>query len=160
MRNAKSPAAHDDPAWRGAVARMLQVLDAMTHDERSSLHPSYVRLIEAAQILRGVRGEAALTIALRSTDQQKVNNWQRRGVSRDGALDAERYIGCPATWIIDGKLPPCEAWEKLNAPKAEQEPPPYERDDIRQLRELAEKMDAESVKALVLMLKKLNPKQK
>ncbi len=139
---------------RAAIASLLRVLVAMS--EKDCIHPSYQRLMYAAERLRGVHGEAALTSALHSTDQQRVNNWQRRGVSKDGALDAERFIGCPATWVLDGKMPPCDAWEKLNLPAAEQEKPVYEREDIRELRELAARMDRESVKAITAMLRKLN----
>lgn len=34
---------------------------------------------------------------------QTVTNWAERGVSRDGALAAERLTGCSAAWILDGK---------------------------------------------------------
>lgn len=137
-----------------AIARQLGML--METTDKDAIHPSYQRLMYAAERLRGVTGESSLTSALHSTDQQRVNNWQRRGVSKDGALDAERFIGCPATWVLDGKMPPCDAWEKLNLPAAEQEKPVYEREDIRELRELAARMDRESVKAITSMLRKLN----
>lgn len=32
-----------------------------------------------------------------------ITNWKSRGVSRDGALKAERKFGCAASWILDGK---------------------------------------------------------
>jgi hypothetical protein len=32
-----------------------------------------------------------------------ITNWKSRGVSRDGALKAERMFGCAASWILDGK---------------------------------------------------------
>lgn len=153
MRDAKKTI---EPDRLDAVARLILVFTAMTLTDRTKLHPSYQRLMEAAAKLRGVHGEAALTTALHSTDQQKINNWQRRGVSKDGALDAERFIGCPAVYILDGTIPPCDEWQRLRAAQQAGKPiPPYERDDVRQLRELAQSMDPESVRALVMLMKKL-----
>lgn len=120
-------------------------------------HPSYLRLAEAATLLQGIRGEAALAGALKSSDQQKINNWQRRGVSKDGALDAERYLGCPATWILDGVSPPCEAWSRLTMSPEKKSAILEERIEVRELTALANKMDPDSVKALILMLRKLHP---
>ena len=67
----------------------------------SGLHPSYARLVDAAAS-RGIIGELALCRALGYAEQSKVNNWQRRGVSKSGALDAEKYLACSAVWILDG----------------------------------------------------------
>jgi hypothetical protein len=36
---------------------------------------------------------------------QTVKNWEYRGVSRDGALDAQRRLGISATYLLDGIEP-------------------------------------------------------
>lgn len=147
---------HTKPATRrhDAVDRLMSAIVSMTEDEKNSLHPSYLRLIEAATKLRGIHGEAALTNVMHSTDRQKVNNWQRRGVSKDGALDAERYIGCPAVWILGGTIPPCDDWQRLQH-GVQEKAVPYERQELRELRELALRMDTDSIRALLLLMKKL-----
>lgn len=138
-----------------AAARFLGSMGSSTDEEKGKMHPSYRRLMDAAASLRGVYGEAALTEALHSNDQQKINNWQRRGVSKDGAIDAERYIGCPAIYILEGTMPPLDDWTKLQKILAEQNPAPYERAEVRELRDLAMSMDTESIRALILLMKKL-----
>lgn len=153
MSNAQNPI---EPERRDAVARLIWVLTAMTHTDSKKPHPSYQRLTEAAARLRGLHGGIALTKALHYSDPQLVNNWQRRGVSKDGALDAERFIGCPAVYILDGNIPPCDEWQRLRAADQAGQPiAPYERDEVRQLRELAQGMDPESVRALIMLMKKL-----
>ena len=106
----------------------------------SGIHPSYKRLADAASQF-GVDGEATITAKLKYKDQQKVNNWQRRGVSKDGALDAERYLGCPATWILDGST----LIESI----------PTVRNVILEMCELAKNLDDESVSAINFLLRKM-----
>lgn len=67
-------------------------------------HPSYARLVDAAAA-RGIVGELAVCRALNLGAQSIVNNWQRRGVSKSGALDAEKYLSVSAVWILDGVDP-------------------------------------------------------
>lgn len=63
-------------------------------------HDSLVRLLDAAQ-KAGVHGPAALAKALNESDQV-VTNWGRRGVSKPGAMSAEKKLGVSAVWIISG----------------------------------------------------------
>jgi len=66
-------------------------------------HPSLTRLLEVAaehQII----GPAALARALNESDQV-VTNWGRRGVSKAGALNAQRLFGVSSTWILNGTEP-------------------------------------------------------
>lgn len=40
-----------------------------------------------------------------------LTNWKARGISKDGALDAQRAFGCNAWWLLDGTAPQSvEAW--------------------------------------------------
>lgn len=141
--------------------RLINALSMSESGEADSkAHPSYQRLSAAAAILLGVYGEAALSKALHSNDQQKVNNWKRRGVSRDGALEAERYIGCPATWILDGKFPRNCDWEKVCREPGATYELHAERAEIEELLNLARKLDRDSVRSLSAMLRKLTGEEK
>jgi hypothetical protein len=67
------------------------------------LHPSAVRLYEAAASLKpAVIGQSAVASWLIESPQT-VNNWERRGVSRAGALAAQRKSGFDAHWILTGE---------------------------------------------------------
>lgn len=57
--------------------------------------------MKAAADLRGLK---SLTEVARLMDvsTQTLKNWESRGVSRDGMLRAERYIGCPSNWVQTG----------------------------------------------------------
>lgn len=146
-----------NPERMDAVARLLRVLTAVAIEKKIRLTDSYQRLVDASEKLHGIYGGMALTKALHYSDAQLVNNWQRRGVSRDGALDAERYLGIPATYIIDGTLPPCQEWQRLKAVTnaAEQPVATYESNELRELNELGRAMDNESLRALLMLMKKL-----
>ena len=69
-----------------------------------SLHPSYVRLCEVAKEVGGCNTDSEIAVALDDV-QQTVHNWQRRGVSKQGALKAEARFRCRASWILDGNEP-------------------------------------------------------
>lgn len=157
MRNDNNQKLDPDNGRQDAVTRMLRVLTAMANAKQTKQHASYQRLTEAASRLHGIYGGMALTKALHYSDPQLVNNWQRRGVSRDGALDIERYLGIPATYIIDRNIPPCEEWQRLKsiAISAEQLAPAYDSNELRELNELARAMDKDSLRALLLLMKKL-----
>ena len=145
-----------EPARHDAAARMMEKITAMTKTDTSGLHPSYLRLIESAASMRGIYGENAIAEALQSSDKQKVNNWQRRGVSKDGALDAERRLGIPAVYILDDIIPPCEEWQRLRAASKVEAPQIiYQSNELRELNEFAATMDKDSLRALLLLMKKL-----
>jgi len=42
---------------------------------------------------------------LPDTTPQTINNWEQRGISKKGMLDAQRAIGCSATWLESGDGP-------------------------------------------------------
>jgi hypothetical protein len=65
------------------------------------IHPSTQRLYQAAKDLRDVTGLSAVARLLGATPQI-VKNWESRGVSSDGALLAQKLIGCNANWLLEG----------------------------------------------------------
>ena len=72
------------------------------------VHPSFQRLLDSAMeatahlgASRRVTSEADLRRHL-AVSPQTANNWKKRGVSQEGALDAQRRFGMSATWIADG----------------------------------------------------------
>lgn len=62
------------------------------------MHDSYSRLVEAS----GGMSPADLARALNESPQT-VNNWSKRGVSKAGALTAEKVFGRSSLWILDGE---------------------------------------------------------
>ena len=71
------------------------------------MHESMERLYEAARLLHRIEGPAQLAKFL-NISEQLVNNWQRRGISKGGMIDAQTKIGCSATWLETG-VPPMTA---------------------------------------------------
>ena len=59
------------------------------------------RLYQAAQELHGIQGQSELARFL-NTSPQVVNNWESRGMSCEGILDAAEQIGCDAVWLRKG----------------------------------------------------------
>lgn len=76
-------------------------------------HPSLTRLLEVAAEHQIV-GPAALARALNESDQV-VTNWGRRGVSKAGALNAQRLFGISSTWILNGTEPKVIAAPEFSA---------------------------------------------
>ena len=66
-------------------------------------HESLTRLLAVAAEHQIV-GPAALARALNESDQV-VTNWGRRGVSKAGALNAQRLFGISHSWILNGTEP-------------------------------------------------------
>ena len=67
----------------------------------ADMHPTMERLYEAASTLRGIAGQSNLADALNESPQT-LNNWERRGISKRGALAAAQVIGCNPQWVISG----------------------------------------------------------
>lgn len=65
------------------------------------MHPQMQRLYAAAKELRGIEGQTPVARALNASPQT-VKNWETRGISDGGLLDAQKYIGCDAVWLRDG----------------------------------------------------------
>lgn len=64
----------------------------------SAMHPSASRLYQVAALL-GDHSTAAIAKRM-NTSVQKVQNWESRGVSREGALHAQLVYGHDANWIL------------------------------------------------------------
>lgn len=60
------------------------------------------RLYEAAEALRGLKGQSEVARALNASPQT-INNWEVRGMSKAGMLNAQSVIGCSATWLASGE---------------------------------------------------------
>jgi hypothetical protein len=70
----------------------------------SQMHESAARLYEVVKILRDIEGQAAVSRVM-NVSAQTLGMWAIRGVSIDGALDAQRKLSCNAVWILDGTGP-------------------------------------------------------
>jgi len=66
------------------------------------IHPTMARLYEAAALLKGLSGQSEVARAL-NMSPQRVNNWEVRGISQEGANKAQLGLGINATWILTGK---------------------------------------------------------
>lgn len=66
------------------------------------MHEQMKRLYEAADKLRGIKTQAEVARAL-NTSSQTINNWEARGMSKAGILNAQGVIGCDANWLATGE---------------------------------------------------------
>lgn len=66
------------------------------------MHETAVRLYEAAKALKGISEPTALARAMHISPQA-LNNWERRGISAEGILAAEEFIGCESLWLKSGR---------------------------------------------------------
>ncbi|WP_454862496.1 LexA family transcriptional regulator [Paraburkholderia fungorum] len=90
------------------------------------IHETTARLFEAAKLLKGAEGPSDVARLL-GVSPQKVTNWKSRGVSTEGMLDAERLIGCRATWLQTGEgnmidAPAQHVFPEHHAPITEETP--------------------------------------
>ena len=71
------------------------------------MHEQTARLYEAAREAGVLSGENDQTTLARLLDVavQNVNNWEARGVSKEGLLEAQHRLGVNATWVVTGKGP-------------------------------------------------------
>lgn len=60
------------------------------------------RVYEAASDSHGIRGQSDLARAL-NTSPQTINNWEARGISKQGILSIQNTLGISASWIESGK---------------------------------------------------------
>jgi hypothetical protein len=81
------------------------------------MHESAARLYQAALEMRGVEGQTRLASLLGQV-AQVVNNWEARGVSKEGALLAQREIGCDANWLLTGEGSMQAGWPFKRVPLA------------------------------------------
>ena len=62
------------------------------------MHDSFARLVQAS----GGLSPADLARKLNESPQT-VNNWSKRGLSKAGALNAERILGVSSVWLLTGE---------------------------------------------------------
>jgi phage repressor protein C with HTH and peptisase S24 domain len=60
------------------------------------------RLYEAADTLRGIKGQSDVARALNASPQT-INNWEARGISKSGMIKAQAIFGCSASWLESGE---------------------------------------------------------
>lgn len=66
------------------------------------MNEQMTRLYEAALKIKGIATQSALAKAMDATPQT-INNWESRGISKRGMLNAQKLIGCSADWLETGK---------------------------------------------------------
>ena len=66
------------------------------------MHETTKRLYEAALELKNIDGQSAIARLL-NTSPQTVKNWESRGVSKQGMIEASKLIGCSIFWLETGK---------------------------------------------------------
>lgn len=82
----------------------------------SEMHPSMARLYEAAiagKIIKGKYPQAELAHEM-NTSSQRIKNWEGRGVSKSGAIDAQKILGISLGWVMDGVEPMLESVKSAN----------------------------------------------
>jgi hypothetical protein len=75
------------------------------------MHEHMARLYEAAEQLKGITGQSAVARLL-NVSPQRLGNWEDRGISFEGMIDAQERIGCNAVWIRKG-LGPMKAGDPI-----------------------------------------------
>lgn len=79
----------------------------MTHnlfmEQEKEMHPSMQRLYQACAAIGSITHPRPSDIALfAKSSPQAINNWAKRGISREGALNIEKLRGVRAAWLMDG----------------------------------------------------------
>jgi hypothetical protein len=73
------------------------------------MKPDYIRLLEAAETLKGWKGPAQVSVNLTlngyKVTEQTLSNWKNRGLSEAAYPKASRIIGCEQEWLETGKKP-------------------------------------------------------
>lgn len=78
----------------------------------TAVHPSFERLLACAIAATAHRApEQRIANAqdlqrVLAWSPQRLSNMKSRGVSKEGALEAESELGCPATYVLDGSHAP------------------------------------------------------
>ena len=67
------------------------------------MHDSMVRLFLAAKRADEKIDSPTALARFLNESQQVVGNWNRRGVSRPGAIKAQSLIGCDSHWLLTGE---------------------------------------------------------
>lgn len=66
------------------------------------MHETTKRLYQAASELKNIAGQSAIARLL-NTSPQTVKNWESRGVSKQGMIEAAKLLGCSILWLETGQ---------------------------------------------------------
>ena len=115
------------------------------------MHESMTRLYEIAFKTKGLVTQTDLANAL-NTSPQRINNWEERGVSKDGLLAAEKLFGCSPSFIETGQQPPrmYAADHQINCQTAT-----YRDQHIADLISTAERLTPEDAKILMPIVRRI-----
>lgn len=78
------------------------------------MHPTTERLYQAAARLKKVEGQSAVA-SLIGESPQTVKNWESRGISAKGAVNAAVIIGCRSEWLLHGMGGMSDSFQPLTA---------------------------------------------
>lgn len=68
------------------------------------MNEQMIRLYEAAKEAAQAKGQSAVARELNKSPQV-LKNWEARGISKEGLLDAQKRFGCAAEWLATGSGP-------------------------------------------------------
>lgn len=79
------------------------------------MHETMMRLYQAVKELKGIdgRGVQSEIARLFGASPQQIKNWERRGISNRGMIDASKILGISASWLKTGQG---EMWETYQLP--------------------------------------------
>lgn len=69
------------------------------------MHETMMRLYQAVKELKGIdgRGVQSEIARLFGASPQQIKNWERRGISNRGMIDASKILGISASWLKTGQ---------------------------------------------------------
>ena len=99
-----------------ANATCNNILFKVTKIDR--MHSSMVKLYKIAKDTQGIVGQSAVARALVESPQT-VKNWEKRGISKGGAVKAQAVFGCNANDLLETR----SEIDVLNVPVAREHAP-------------------------------------
>lgn len=82
----------------------------------TEIHPTMARLYaaaRAAKVIRGKHPQAELAQAM-NTSSQRIKNWESRGISKEGAIGAQRELEISLSWVMNGEGPMFQPTKSAN----------------------------------------------
>ena len=69
------------------------------------MHETMMRLYQAVKELKGIdgRGVQSEIARLFGASPQQIKNWERRGISNRGMIDASKILGISVSWLKTGQ---------------------------------------------------------
>lgn len=75
--------------------------DLFNNQKIIDMHETMKRLYLAAKDIHAIDGQSAVARKM-NLSPQRLNNWEARGMSKNGMLIAEQTVGCSALWLETG----------------------------------------------------------